>query len=78
LFSFSLAASDLLWADPIGDEMVVGRSADDPWLKEWLDVRFDFNEERGCSKYFGYKAIVEFAERNNIDSIIRYDLSRVF
>jgi len=50
---------DLLWADPM-------EHFD---LKSEMD--FEFNEVRGCSYTFGYRAACSFLDKNNLLSIIR-------
>jgi serine/threonine-protein phosphatase 2B catalytic subunit len=51
---------DILWADPM----------DEPANSETTDL-FKFNEIRGCSWVFSYRAACEFIQRNNLLSIIR-------
>jgi len=53
------ALCDLLWADPFD----VFNSED--------DTLFAYNETRGCSFMFGYRAAVRFIEENELLSIIR-------
>jgi len=50
---------DLLWADPMEEF-----SSDSEDL-------FTFNEVRGCSYVFGYRAVIEFLDKNNLLSLIR-------
>eukprot|EP01107_Rhizomastix_libera_P000323 TRINITY_DN1057_c0_g1_i3.p1 TRINITY_DN1057_c0_g1~~TRINITY_DN1057_c0_g1_i3.p1 ORF type:complete len:500 (-),score=131.73 TRINITY_DN1057_c0_g1_i3:73-1572(-) len=50
---------DLLWADPAED------------FTPSNDDTFEFNEVRGCSYTFTYKAACQFLERNKLLSIIR-------
>jgi len=50
---------DLLWADPLEE------------YDEKDPTTFIYNETRGCSYMFGYKAVVEFLERNKLLSVIR-------
>jgi len=49
---------DILWADPVDDG------------QEIKDL-FKFNEVRGCSWQFSFRAASEFLQRNNLLSIIR-------
>jgi len=62
--------SDLLWSDPVEDETADGLTAEE--MKEWYDVEFIENGERGCSYLYGHKATMEFLRNNRVDSIIRY------
>jgi len=50
---------DLLWADPM-----------DPYTPEKKEF-FEFNEVRGCSYVFSYRAVCSFLQRNNLLSVIR-------
>ena len=58
--------SDLLWADP----MEIYR----PDISEY----FEYNEVRGCSFTFSYRAACAFLERNNLLSIIRAHEAQVY
>jgi len=60
---------DLLWADPIPEEEIVGLSNDE--VKEWQDLEYRPNVTRGCSYEFGYRAAKTFIEKNNFKAIIR-------
>eukprot|EP01094_Clydonella_sp_ATCC50884_P017564 TRINITY_DN307_c1_g1_i2.p1 TRINITY_DN307_c1_g1~~TRINITY_DN307_c1_g1_i2.p1 ORF type:complete len:493 (+),score=199.27 TRINITY_DN307_c1_g1_i2:41-1480(+) len=53
------AMCDLMWADPIED------------YDEDKETTFIFNEARGCSYAYGYRAVLEFLEKNNLLSLIR-------
>jgi serine/threonine-protein phosphatase 2B catalytic subunit len=57
---------DLLWSDPMKEDM-----AEDISDEEWLNSYFLANPERGCSFIFGYKAVEEFLEKNDLLAIIR-------
>jgi serine/threonine-protein phosphatase 2B catalytic subunit len=57
---------DLLWSDPMKEEM-----AEDMSDEEWLNMYFQHNPERGCSYVFGYKAVEDFLEKNDLIAIIR-------
>ncbi|KAG0908585.1 hypothetical protein G6F33_009560 [Rhizopus arrhizus] len=50
---------DLMWADPFED------------FDEDDSSRFDHNHVRGCSYYFGYRAVCNFLDRNKLLSVIR-------
>lgn len=50
---------DLLWADPTFDEGGLMKS------------KFEQNESRGCSFFFGYEATVDFLKQNELLTIIR-------
>jgi len=52
---------DMLWADPADD-------FDEDTASEQM---FRFNEVRGCSFFYGYKAACDFLRRNSLLSIIR-------
>ncbi|EDR27243.1 serine/threonine protein phosphatase 2B catalytic subunit gamma isoform, putative [Entamoeba dispar SAW760] len=59
---------DLLWADPISEK----KFEEQPGFKRHYDaISFLPNNERNCSYYFGYKAIDEFLQNNNIIAVIR-------
>lgn len=50
---------DLLWADPTFEE------------KGMMKNKFETNESRGCSFFFGYEATVDFLKNNELLTIIR-------
>lgn len=50
---------DLLWADPTFDEGGVMKN------------KFEQNESRGCSFFFGYEATIDFLKQNELLTIIR-------
>ncbi|KAI9322612.1 calcineurin A [Dichotomocladium elegans] len=50
---------DLLWADPFDD------------FDSEKNPKFDYNNVRGCSYFFSYKAACHFLDNNNLLSIIR-------
>ena len=50
---------DLLWADPTFEERGVMKN------------RYEKNESRGCSFYFGYEATLNFLSKNQLLTIIR-------
>ncbi len=56
---FTLTPSDLLWADPMEDFS--------PEVTEF----FQYNEVRGCSFLFSYRAVCAFLENNKLLSVIR-------
>eukprot|EP00124_Ichthyophonus_hoferi_P001620 Ihof_evm6s89 gene=Ihof_evmTU6s89 len=66
---FKGAACDLLWADPLTDNLAVNLNAKD--YKEFLELDFLPNPSRGCSVFFGYDAIRPFLKLNSLDGIIR-------
>jgi len=45
--------------------------AEDLSDEEWLNMYFQHNPERGCSYVFGYKAVEDFLEKNDLIAIIR-------
>lgn len=50
---------DLLWADPTFEERGI------------MKKRYEANESRGCSFYFGYEATLNFLRKNQLLTIIR-------
>lgn len=50
---------DILWSDPVDDS--TGE----------INEKFQVNDNRGCSYYFGNKALSEFLKRNKLLTIIR-------
>ncbi|XP_067937626.1 serine/threonine-protein phosphatase 2B catalytic subunit 2-like [Watersipora subatra] len=54
------AMCDLLWSDPLED-----------FGNEKKKERFSHNSVRGCSYFYSYAACCEFAQQNNLLSIIR-------
>lgn len=56
---YLLEYSDLLWADPMEDFS--------PEVTEF----FQYNEVRGCSYLFSYRAVCAFLENNKLLSVIR-------
>ncbi|CAM9729503.1 unnamed protein product [Chrysoparadoxa australica] len=63
---------DLLWADPVDDPTVSNvRDLTAEGLEGLLDTAFQANNLRGCSVSFGYKAVVEFLDRNDLLTVIR-------
>jgi len=50
---------DLLWADPMEE------------FSPDIEETFEYNEVRGCSYLFSYRAVCSFLERNGLLSIIR-------
>jgi len=54
------ALCDLLWSDP-----------DENYSSDDVHTTFEYNETRGCSYTFGYRAVVDFLERNKLLSVIR-------
>jgi len=54
-----LCDSDLLWADPMEDF--------DPDVEEY----FVFNQVRGCSYCYSYRAVCDFLTQNKLLSVIR-------
>jgi serine/threonine-protein phosphatase 2B catalytic subunit len=53
------AMCDLLWSDPMEDFT--------PKVKEF----FEYNDVRGCSYLYSFKAVVDFLDRNQLLSLIR-------
>jgi len=62
--------SDILWSDPLEDE--TGNGLDPDTMQEWYAVEYEPNPTRGCGYVFGYKATIDFLERNQLTSVIRY------
>ena len=50
---------DLLWADPTFEERGI------------MKKKFETNESRGCSFFFGYQATIDFLKHNELLTIIR-------
>jgi len=50
---------DLLWSDPMDD------------FSPDIEESFVFNEVRGCSYVFSYRAVIDFLDKNNLLSLIR-------
>lgn len=70
LVLFVLIFSDILWSDPLEDD--TGDGLDAETMQEWYAVEFEKNPVRGCGYIFGYTATINFLERNQLTSIIRY------
>ncbi|EKU22517.1 hypothetical protein NGA_2067800, partial [Nannochloropsis gaditana CCMP526] len=70
---------DLLWADPWHEKKVDpginGEATDKEQVArawdEYLAVEWRPNGERGCSVYFGYRAIRRFLDDNHLLCLIR-------
>lgn len=60
---------DILWSDPLEEDTADG--LDESEMDEWFSVDYVENPTRGCGYVFGYTAIREFLERNNITSLLR-------
>ena len=63
------ALLDILWSDPVSDEEVDGMS--DEQFQEFLNLDWKTNTSRGCSYTYGYKAIRQFLDANNLVCIVR-------
>lgn len=64
------AMCDLLWADPLLEE-VLGYSMKDSEYEEFLELDYLPNPPRGCSHLFGYQAIADFLTTSKITGIVR-------
>ncbi|KAL7720073.1 Serine/threonine-protein phosphatase [Entamoeba marina] len=62
---------DLLWADPIRYEtyeyLYDTREID----SDWYELTYIPNTDRGCSYFYGYEAVLQFLESNEIKAIVR-------
>jgi serine/threonine-protein phosphatase 2B catalytic subunit len=61
--------SDMLWSDPIPDDTAHGLPKD--VMREWYEVRYEENPDRGCGNYFGYRAVADFLKRNECRYLVR-------
>ncbi|CAI8058043.1 Serine/threonine-protein phosphatase 2B catalytic subunit gamma isoform [Geodia barretti] len=64
------AICDLLWADPLLEE-VLGYRLSDKDYAEFLELDFLPNPPRGCSYFYGYAALKPFLESHKLLGIIR-------
>jgi diadenosine tetraphosphatase ApaH/serine/threonine PP2A family protein phosphatase len=60
---------DMLWSDPISEDDIDLLS--DEEYESYMNVEYRPNPARGCSFAFGYKALREFLNTNNLVCIIR-------
>lgn len=60
---------DLIWSDPIEEDTAEGLTEEE--MEEWYDVQFVENPTRGCGFIFGYAAVMQFLEANNLLLIVR-------
>ncbi|KAL7721904.1 Cullin [Entamoeba marina] len=58
---------DLLWADPVTHSLL---QREQMLMKCWKDIEYVEND-RGCSFFYGYRAVNEFLDINNIRAIVR-------
>eukprot|EP01103_Thecamoeba_quadrilineata_P002061 TRINITY_DN1195_c0_g1_i1.p1 TRINITY_DN1195_c0_g1~~TRINITY_DN1195_c0_g1_i1.p1 ORF type:complete len:904 (-),score=198.77 TRINITY_DN1195_c0_g1_i1:202-2598(-) len=60
---------DLMWSDPI--DFAETEKMDSKELASWLDTTYKSNMDRGCSFFYGLKAIETFLLTNKLMGIIR-------
>ncbi|KNC53911.1 serine/threonine-protein phosphatase 2B catalytic subunit 3 [Thecamonas trahens ATCC 50062] len=60
---------DLMWSDPVPDATATGLSGSQ--LRQWKEITFEFNEQRGCSYRYGRRAVRDFLTANGLVGIIR-------
>jgi diadenosine tetraphosphatase ApaH/serine/threonine PP2A family protein phosphatase len=60
---------DILWSDPIPEENIEDMT--DEEYETFMNIEWRPNPSRGCSYTYGYKAIREFLDRNNLVCIVR-------
>ncbi|XP_062518008.1 uncharacterized protein LOC134193213 isoform X2 [Corticium candelabrum] len=60
---------DLLWADPINDEL--GQRLSDEDYQEFLELDYLPNPPRGCSYFYCYDSIRNFVDQNCLNGIVR-------
>lgn len=57
---------DVLWADPVGDDLLKRQSAN-----QFMRIEYTPNYTRGCSCRYGFRAVKKFLEKNDLVGIIR-------
>ncbi|GAB1221678.1 hypothetical protein ENUP19_0083G0049 [Entamoeba nuttalli] len=62
---------DLLWSDPLQYDVYEDRYEQGLIDEDWYETTFIDNDTRGCSYFYGYEAVVQFLESNEIRAIIR-------
>lgn len=60
---------DLMWSDPL-EESTSQMCHTEEDKKEWLDVNFVNNPNRGVGKVFGYRAIDYFLNDNGTSPLL--------
>jgi diadenosine tetraphosphatase ApaH/serine/threonine PP2A family protein phosphatase len=63
------ALLDILWSDPVEEYEM--DAMNDTEYEEFMRIEFRPNPTRGCSHKFGYKAVKDFLDRNNLVCIVR-------
>ncbi|KAL7715115.1 serine/threonine protein phosphatase 2B catalytic subunit gamma isoform [Entamoeba marina] len=64
------ALEDLLWSDPVDDSFLTGIHDEDE-RDEYYSIEFEINPERPFGYLYGYGALSEFLETNQLNCIIR-------
>ena len=62
---------DVLWADPANEDEVEAEELSLNEIEDWHTTTFDFNQLRGCSFNFGYKALTTFLQDNDLLCLVR-------
>lgn len=60
---------DLLWSDPIEEDSAEGLGEEE--MERWYNIRYMENPTRGCGYVFGFSAVAEFLDRNDLLSVVR-------
>jgi serine/threonine-protein phosphatase 2B catalytic subunit len=60
---------DILWSDPIAEENI--EDMNDEEYEAFMNIDYRTNPARGCSYAFGYKALREFLDKNNLVCVVR-------
>jgi diadenosine tetraphosphatase ApaH/serine/threonine PP2A family protein phosphatase len=63
------ALLDILWSDPVEEYEM--DAMNDTEYEEFMRIEFRPNPTRGCSHKFGYKAVKDFLDKNNLVCIVR-------
>lgn len=64
-----LGLLDILWSDPVSDENL--ETMNDVEYEQFMCIDWKPNPTRGCSYCFGYKALREFLDLNNLVCVVR-------
>ncbi|ELP93223.1 serine/threonine protein phosphatase 2B catalytic subunit A1, putative [Entamoeba invadens IP1] len=62
---------DLLWSDPLQYEVYDEKYENGDINDDWFDVNYLPNKSRECSYFYGYNAVVNFLQDNDLRAIIR-------
>jgi diadenosine tetraphosphatase ApaH/serine/threonine PP2A family protein phosphatase len=63
------ALLDILWSDPVPEEAI--ETMNDDEYEAFMNIEYKGNAARGCSYAFGYKALREFLDKNNLVCVVR-------